>query len=263
MTEIHPRRIEPELLGKRPRRVRMTGSARFAVGCLALFLLPFYLVGAGLIGYSAHGVLVFAAGRTAPSRILEHYWSSSPGGAGEPEIRFTFAYRGKTYVDTDDDRGSRLIGPDTVEVLVSPIRPGFDSKVVPAGYSAAAVLAPRILFTLCWNAFMVAFLVLLRRRGPTERWLYENGIPVVGEVIGMRSDYRVEDSINLKYRFTPAAAELLVGPEAAIESEAPVGSEHINSFREGQQITVLYDPANPARSAPYLPGKYVVLGPGT
>lgn len=260
MQTIH--RIEPELQGPIPRRIRLRTRIPTAglacLGCLLLFLLPFVLIGMGLVGgvFSSTGLLLI--GRTTTGYIT-HRASVSGDDGDSYSVDYTYRVDGKEYKGRDSVEqevyDNSNIGWST-SVKYFPFAPGIYSIALLPDRTEIDALESLLFFALFWNGILSVFVFFFWIKPMLYRSVYRRGKVAVATILNKRTTpSHNPTTYTLDYEFQPIE-RISWRPVKGMETTT---AEEFAEINPGDAFTVLYHPRFPRFSVLYRFGIYVVI----
>jgi hypothetical protein len=245
--------IEPELMQPPPRRLSLVlrAETRTGAGCVALFFLPFMVIGIYTFVQVLHASVVLAFHRTAEAQITDKREDYDSESGSHYRVFFTFRVGERTYRARDEVEcaafGTFSVG-NRVRVHYLPLTPGWHAFL-----EQETTFPSRVRFhwgfTLFWNAILSVFIVPVCLALRRARALVRFGTPVVGTIVE-KSTQSQEDSTRYLLRYV-FEAEDHGGGRRRMEKEETVSQEEWDGIREGEELTVLYMPGRPDQSGLY------------
>ena len=256
MNETHS--IEPELLGRTPRRtVLVNARALNGLRALRLFLIPFVLIGLGVLWQALSATVVNSFGRTLPASI-DAVMDDSDSDGSSCQVDYTYQVSGRTYNQhaSLNYAACGSLEPDmSVPVKTITSMPQLHSELQYGNIASAE--ASQWGIALFWNAIVWIFVGCLWLIPANQRKLVADGVPGIGKITAKNQG---EDDgtkyYSLKYTFIPEGSAA-----SAVNADARVEKDEWDGIEVGDQITVLYNPSkpspgllyrfNPYRAVPY------------
>ncbi len=266
MEAIAEHKLEPELLGQTPRRLRLPWRTSLLL-LVAALLLGLFVLGSGRALWEGAKMLwLECAGQTISGKIAA-IRTGPPAATGQLPPQTAICYA----VDVPGPHSSRQRRGWVTLGASAPV-PGLESEAAkpqPAprfrlGQPFPLRCASFFGMTVCqpWGpspgsriaALLLAgglvSLVSLRLLRRLERWagsrlyLLRKGTATVGTITHKRSE--TEDMARYYLRYGYAA-----GSAVGQDREEQVSADHWREFQVGQPVTVLYDPNNPNQAGLY------------
>lgn len=229
--------LPPELMGRTPRRVQVTGTGWLNVFAAALFILLGAAWAVATIKLvhdeTTKQTLLQKDGATASGKIIQK-WTHGSG----TYISYSFAidqtpYSGKSKVPFDTWNG--LHQADSLPIRYLPANPDLNH---PAAWEDSTSSK---LWLLWITAFLAIFGSLFVRRFPLQLRLAKMGIPVRGCIAEQEWTGPTKGQKYIPYTFRNADS-----------GEVEIGScPYDDELKAGTTVCVLYLPANPRRSEIY------------
>ena len=231
------------------------------MGCMGLFLTPFFLIGAGTALYPFLMAFTLIFGSPVRAAILD--WkdnSDSESTSYQVLVRYEVANERfeKRIQTTGDTFQSRPVGSQ-VAVLTCPLAPGL-SPIAPSLNSPWKMILFFLCFTAFWNLITWLFIYSIFIKPLQERRVVSIGIPVPGSVLAKNlstdsdgdSTYSLTCTFATSNRYSSNPEDNRITTTSAFEKiEVKVSQKQFSESQIHDTVTVLYDPKNPRRNAVY------------
>lgn len=244
-----PHVIEPELLARTPRKVRLKNrSLVYGLVGMSLFLVPFLCVGVGSFLYALGASVVSLAG-TAVSATVSGKTEDAGGEGSGPTYRVDLDYQvnGKlvsgssnvSYANYD-----RLQEGDHVNIKILPIIPTLAPDIVGADDERSSTVSTIWMFTLVWNAIISVFIYFGIVQPLVVRAVLGHGVPVIGTITKMRNATASDGEHRMNFLYYQFEAGRSGTPIA--KGSAQVVESKSTGRSVGDDVTVLYLPGRPS-----------------
>lgn len=242
-------------LPRQPREPRLTGSGSLIV-VLRLFAVPMFLFGAVLVLLLVREVAWGALGSVHAARVVR-VWAPADKDDDETAecvVLWEHRYYGRHVSGLESfhcEFEDELSRPGAV-VMVRTLRLGPLSytALVPAVRASVFQVGPLLFMSAFMGAVIAAFVKSGFYDPARERWLYQWGYEIQGEITGMECD---DSAVHLQYRFEPPDRSPQTGALAAHVLPSARGD-----FQVGGRLLILYDPQHPERHVAHDHGSFTV-----
>ena len=252
--------FEPELDQPLPRPVRRRGGLMAGCGLwfLRIFILPHTLVGVGVLvaapAYSFLTLGVWLLGEEVQGRVVRTTHSQNKKkNTTTYTLHYVFTvdgteYSGQTGVSAQEQAMYKEGTPVPLRVLT--VLPHYGHWPLVGNYSPLGQVGGLWFMALFWNGILSIFLWMAYYR-PWYHWhLVRNGTPTSGLVRETKTHHgKGGPSYTVRYEYAVLIGEvsdnLLTG---SVNTHRAIGT----AFMIGDVLTILYDPAKPKRSVPYV-----------
>lgn len=213
--------------------------------------------------YLALIALWFIAGTEGPGQIVSAETRTGGKGGTRYSIRHRYTVDGLSQTDTEDISKSayeRFTLASTLPIEGRPVVVRYYYLMGPVHYSELRDVEPRYgwtLFLLLWGVYwpgVISMFFYATWLGPLRlKSLYRFGEPTLGIVTSKRMRRGNPTRHFVSFCFVDAASGQSVDKEILVTEKADW-----EKITNGQEVTVIYWPTNPNRSALYEFGVYYV-----
>ncbi len=233
-----------------PRIVRRKSGTGCAVAFPRLFMLPHMLVGiAFALALPAHWY-VNNFGTPVTARIDNVEYRVSEKGGGSYDTRYHYEFRGQRFEESGSGNEHTRIGD---------IFPGHAANVVlfikfvptPDNEDIKGLF----FFALVWNSLMLPFYYVIWYIPIRDRRLVQYGEATPGVITKLWQTTGRGAACHAQYEYTTPAGDTITRKKREVNTMAYLQA------REGDVITVLYNPAKPKRGLPYELSDFEIVDP--
>jgi len=222
-------------------------------GCVHLFILPHTLIGIFLFLFPIHSLLVVLFGITVPGHITGKRIGHSSK-TNKPYYHANYEYKvgGESYsgsMDPSQSEYASLEIESPVNVRVLPLTPGINSRIVTAAGIKASDIPGVFLMMLFWNGILSIFWWGLLIKPLRDRKLVIEGTACLGVILDKKMTGGKTTTYSIAYRFEPGAGSMI--RTETITGKMAIRSKDWDAVRQGDPVTVLYDPTKPKRNIAY------------
>jgi hypothetical protein len=233
-------------------------------------MLPHTLVGIGMLVFFIYSLAAFIAicsvGERFPGEITSLSTTRGNKGGTTYHVNYRYEVDGTRYSESESvsaDIYHRLKERQKIEVDALRSWPTWCPQPVIEGHSSAWGVLVLAFFATFWNAIVGVFLWALFVQPLRLKKLVQTGWPAVGTIISTEMRSGKSTTYLARYRFQAAPTN----PEhklLGVYGECMVPKEMYASIKNGEQVTVLYDPNRPKSNLVYEYADYraVVLADG-
>jgi hypothetical protein len=231
------------LLGKSRKLEPMTG---FAGGCMTLFMLPFVLVGIGVIIFAAAEwskfVQISRSSVTAQAEVIDRRSGTDSDGDDYYKVTYQFfaqdrAFKNERSVSASEYKG--MTKGKRVPIVYARTNPSISYL---QGENQSSLPLFMTFFGVCWNGFVFMFVAGLVVSWRTNKRLEREGMLLKGTVVEAsgREDSDNDYIVKLKYAFRTPNDREIVKQESQTRNDMKNGKKRERLPLAGAQVAVLY-----------------------
>lgn len=255
--------IESELLGTTPRKIAATISGQsMGIGCLRLFILPFILIGIGVVVMFLAKAVIIVAGVTVPGKVVDKKVTTDSDG-NSYKVFYTY------LTDDQSQHHSKTVPQDvynTIEVGMNvpvkhlPFLPNLISTPQFTSDNPWRELGFYMLFGLLWNSIVSVFAYIAYILPWQIANLYKYGDVGLAKITDktLASDSDGDATYYIHYTYESPTKYGFIGDVFKKKHNLP--KEDWEKLQVGNEITILFHPRKPKNSVPYAYGGYKVIG---
>jgi hypothetical protein len=253
-----PYSLEPELLAGTPRKVvAVSWTSSLGIGCLRLFILPFILVGFGLL-LAVVGTVSLATFHAETRGVVTHKETEDDEDGPSYRIAYRYDVGGREYHARDTIPADAYVaiteGAD-VPVAYLPGFAGLYSIALPGGRTILQTLPFLVPFCAFWNGIVSVFVWLAYVAPVRQKWLYRWGAVTQGMIVRKQTSTS-DDSTTYRLYYEFPDPEFLGRTRHGNEL---MTEEQYLQAQEGDSLTILYNPRRPKQNTAYSYGGYRVV----
>lgn len=231
------------LLGKTRKLETFFGAAG---GCIMLFMIPFVLVGIGVIIFAATEwgkiLQISRSSATVRAEVIDQQSGTDSDGDDYYRITYRFFVQDHAYMNersVSESEYRKLTTGMRVPIIYARADPSISYLEGENRNSQPLFLT---IFSVCWNGFVFLFVGAIVATARINRRLEREGVLLKGTVVDAngREDSDNDYIVKLKYAFRTPNGKEIVKQESQTRNDMKKGKTRERLPLTGTQVAVLY-----------------------